>query len=141
MLVITGYRDQIFTTASGRKLSYDDVYRHVSNILSGLYSLGGQYDTAIIEELVHFSNIFKDYSYQGVPDVRVIVYKGFPAMAMKMCIRDRSRRIYSDCAQQRLDFCPRCSGRYQYRRRRHRVHSSERQALHDLCFGFLYSDD
>lgn len=82
VLVITGYRDQIFTTASGRKLSYDDVYRHVSNILSGLYSLGGQYDTAILEELVHFSNIFKDYSYQGVPDVRVIVYKGFPAMAM-----------------------------------------------------------
>lgn len=59
VLVITGYSDQIFTTASGRKLSYDDVYRHVSNILSGLYSLGGQYDTAIIEELVHFQTSSK----------------------------------------------------------------------------------
>ncbi|MBE6458864.1 MAG: alpha-L-glutamate ligase-like protein [Alphaproteobacteria bacterium] len=82
VLVIKDYHDEIFVTASGRELSYNEVYQHISNILSGLYSLGGKYDTAIIEELVHFSNIFKDYSYQGVPDVRVIVYKGFPAMAM-----------------------------------------------------------
>ena len=37
---------------------------------------------ALIEELVHFSPIFSEYSYQGVPDVRVIVYKGYPAMSM-----------------------------------------------------------
>lgn len=82
VLVIKDYHDGIFTTASGRRLTYNEVYQHISNILSGLYSLGGKYDTAIIEELVHFSDIFKDYSYQGVPDVRVIVYKGFPALAM-----------------------------------------------------------
>ncbi len=82
VLVIINYENEIFTTASGRKITYAEVYQHVSNILSGLYSLGGKYDSAIIEELVHFSDIFKEYSYQGVPDVRVIVYKGFPAMAM-----------------------------------------------------------
>lgn len=84
VLVIREYREkeQIFITASGRSLTYNEVYQHISNILSGLYSLGGKYDTAIVEELVHFSDIFKDYSYQGVPDVRVIVYKGFPALAM-----------------------------------------------------------
>ena len=82
VLVIKSYTETAFETASGRVLTFSEVYQHISNILSGLYSLGGQYDTAIIEELVHFSNIFKDYSYQGVPDVRVIVYKGFPAMAM-----------------------------------------------------------
>ena len=43
---------------------------------------GGKYDVAIIEELVHFSDIFNNYSHQGIPDVRVIVYKGYPAMAM-----------------------------------------------------------
>ena len=32
--------------------------------------------------MVNFSDIFKDFSYQGVPDVRIIVYKGYPAMAM-----------------------------------------------------------
>lgn len=82
VLVIKNYDGEIFTTASGRKITYNELYQHVSNILSGLYSLGGKYDVALIEELVHFSNIFKDYSYQGIPDVRIIVYKGFPAMAM-----------------------------------------------------------
>lgn len=82
VLVITRYENGIFTTASGRQMDYSDVYQHISNILSGLYSLGGKYDTAIVEELVHFSDIFRDYSYQGVPDVRIIVYKGYPALAM-----------------------------------------------------------
>ncbi|MBQ9732348.1 MAG: alpha-L-glutamate ligase-like protein [Alphaproteobacteria bacterium] len=82
VLVISDYHDGIFTTASGRKISYAEVYQHISNILSGLYSLGGKYDTAIIEELVHFSDVFKEYSYQGVPDVRLIIYKGYPIMAM-----------------------------------------------------------
>ena len=82
VLVISGYDGEIFTTASGRKINYSEVYQHISNILSGLYSLGGKYDTAIIEELVHFSDVFKEYSYQGVPDVRLIIYKGYPIMAM-----------------------------------------------------------
>ena len=82
VLVISNYQNEIFTTASGKQIGYKDVYQHISNILSGLYSLGGKYDTAIIEELVHFSDVFKEYSYQGVPDVRLIVYKGYPIMAM-----------------------------------------------------------
>ena len=82
VLVIRGYKEDCFTLPSGKTISYNELYQHISNILSGLYSLGGRYDTALIEEAVHFSDIFKDYSYQGVPDVRVIVYKGFPIMAM-----------------------------------------------------------
>lgn len=82
VLVIKAYTPDSFVKASGEVLSFNEVYQHVSNILSGLYSLGGQYDVAVIEELVHFSKIFQDYSFQGIPDVRIIVYKGYPAMAM-----------------------------------------------------------
>ncbi len=82
VLVITDYTDEKFITISGRQLTYTEVYQHISNILSGLYSLGGKYDVAILEEVVHFTKSFKDFSYQGVPDVRIIVYKGYPAMAM-----------------------------------------------------------
>ena len=82
VLVIKNYVDNVFTTASGKKLGFNEVYQHVSNILSGLYSLGGQYDVALIEELVHFSDAFQEYSYQGIPDVRLIIYKGFPIMSM-----------------------------------------------------------
>ena len=82
VLVIKSYSEEGFVTASGNILSYNEVYQHISNILSGLFSLGGRDDVAVLEELVHFSDIFSDYSYQGIPDVRVIVYKGFPIMAM-----------------------------------------------------------
>jgi alpha-L-glutamate ligase-like protein len=82
VLVIKSYTPEAFTLPSGKTISYSELYQHISNILSGLYSLGGKYDTALVEEVVHFSDIFKNYSYQGVPDVRVIVYKGYPVMAM-----------------------------------------------------------
>lgn len=93
VLVITHYENEIFTTASGRVLTFKEVYQHVSNILSGLYSLGGQYDVALIEELVHFTDVFKNFSYQGIPDVRLIVYKGYPALAMtRLATRESSGR-------------------------------------------------
>ena len=82
VLVIKEYDAAHFVTASEKVLSYNEVYQHISNILSGLYSLGGKYDVAVLEEMVHFSNQFQNYSFQGIPDVRVIVYQGFPAMAM-----------------------------------------------------------
>lgn len=82
VLVIKEWHDNNFITASGRILGFKDVYQHISNILSGLFSLGGQYDVAVIEEMVNFSDVFSSFSYQGVPDVRIIVYKGYPAMAM-----------------------------------------------------------
>ena len=82
VLVIKEYHDDVFITTSGKKMSFNEVYQHISNILSGLYSLGGQYDVALIEELVHFSNVFQNFSYQGIPDVRLIVYKGYPIMSM-----------------------------------------------------------
>lgn len=82
VLVIKHYENGEFITASGKKLTFNDVYQHISNLLSGLYSLGGQYDVALIEELVHFSDAFQNFSYQGIPDVRVIIYKGYPIMSM-----------------------------------------------------------
>ena len=82
VLVIKSYTKNHFRTASNKIIKFTEVYQHISNVLSGLYSLGGQYDEAIIEEVVSFSDIFKDYSFQGIPDVRVIVFKGYPAIAM-----------------------------------------------------------
>ena len=82
VLVIKDHNGKEFINASDEVLSFDDVYQHISNTLSGLFSLGGKYDVALIEETVNFSKVFKDFSYHGVPDVRVIVYKGYPAMVM-----------------------------------------------------------
>lgn len=67
---------------SGAVLSLADLQRHVSNILSGLFSLGGGTDIALVEELIEFDQNLGGYSYEGVPDIRVIVCRGYPVMAM-----------------------------------------------------------
>ncbi|MCP5002875.1 MAG: alpha-L-glutamate ligase-like protein [Planctomycetes bacterium] len=82
ILVVSGRQRGHFVKANGSLICQKDLNRHVSNIVSGLYSLGGQTDCAMIEYFVNFSPLFKDISYQGVPDIRVLVFQGFPAMAM-----------------------------------------------------------
>ena len=85
ILVIVKRQNDEFIKPNGQRLQLRDVQRDISNILSGLYSLGGKPDVAMIETLVEFDPIFERYSYEGVPDIRVIIYKGFPAMAMLRC--------------------------------------------------------
>ncbi len=85
ILVIVDRDGDYFIKANGQKLELRDIHRDISNILSGLYSLGGKPDVAMVEQLVEFDPIFDRYSYEGVPDIRVIIYKGYPAMAMLRC--------------------------------------------------------
>ncbi len=68
--------------SSGELLSIDDIEYHVSNILAGLYSLGGVDDQAFLEYRVRSHIIFRAVTYQGVPDIRVILYRGVPLIAM-----------------------------------------------------------
>jgi alpha-L-glutamate ligase-like protein len=85
ILVVTGRSDRkrdSFRLSSGMLISEGEIQHHISNIVGGQYSLSGNRDKALIEYCVHFDPTFAEVSYQGVPDIRVIVYKGYPAMAM-----------------------------------------------------------
>lgn len=82
ILVVSGRDGDYFIKPSGVKVSHQELRRHVSNILSGLFSLGGKTDNALIEEMVQFTDDFNGFSYEGVPDIRVILFKGYPVMAM-----------------------------------------------------------
>ncbi len=82
IVLITGRTPAGFVRRSGRTMSQEDFLYHVSGILSGIYSLGGQEDSAIIEALIHPAPVFESISYKGVPDIRIIVYRGVPVMAM-----------------------------------------------------------
>nr|WP_297456940.1 alpha-L-glutamate ligase-like protein [uncultured Halomonas sp.] len=82
ILVIEHQDAEGYVKPSGHRLAQDDIKRHVSNILSGLYSLGGSPDVALVESLIAFDETFAEYTYEGVPDIRVIVFKGYPVMAM-----------------------------------------------------------
>jgi len=63
-------------------LTQKQIDQHLSKIVSGVYSLGGYPDKVIIESRVIANPVFDDLCYRGVPDVRVIVYYGYPVMAM-----------------------------------------------------------
>lgn len=82
ILVISGRDGGKYVKPGGERVSLQHVMRHASNTLSGLFSLGGNTDVAMIEEMVDFSDAFDGFSHEGVPDIRVIVYKGYPVMAM-----------------------------------------------------------
>ena len=71
-----------YRTAGGLLLTEGELQHHVSNIVSGQYSLSGNPDVALIEYCVKFDPMFSEVSYQGVPDIRIIVYRGYPIMAM-----------------------------------------------------------
>lgn len=80
--VITGRLNNRYRQNSGELLTEDDIEYYVSNVLSGLYSLGGQPDQVLIEYRVKFDPLFEMVSYQGVPDIRTIVFRGIPVACM-----------------------------------------------------------
>jgi len=82
VLVIDGMRKDLFVKPDGRALSIDEIKYHASNILSGIYSLGGIPDSAMIEYRVRVNPILDPISYRGVPDIRLLVFRGVPAMGM-----------------------------------------------------------
>ncbi len=85
IIVITGRSKRkvdSFRLANGLLITAAEIEHHISNIVGGQYSLSGNPDTALIEYCVHFDPLFAEVSYQGVPDIRVIVYRGYPAMSM-----------------------------------------------------------
>lgn len=90
ILVITGKNSDGYHRPNGTTVSMSEIHTHVTNILAGLYSLGGAADVAMIEALVNFDPVFDRYSFEGVPDIRVIVFRGFPVMAMLRCSTSES---------------------------------------------------
>ncbi|GIW39639.1 MAG: alpha-L-glutamate ligase-like protein [Candidatus Binatia bacterium] len=82
ILVVTEARDGVFLKSSGRKLRLEQIRQHVSSIISGVFSLRGDWDCCLVEALVRLHPAFADITWQGIPDIRVVVYRGVPVMAM-----------------------------------------------------------
>lgn len=82
ILVIVEHDHNLYFKPSGDAIQLVDIERHVSNILSGLHSLGGKPDSVMIESLIQLDPVFSGYSYEGIPDIRIIVFRGYPIMAM-----------------------------------------------------------
>lgn len=82
ILVISSVVQNKYRKSNGKLIEPWQLYHHCSNILSGLFSLGGHPDVAMVEQRVISTDLFLGISYRGVPDIRVIVFQGYPVMAM-----------------------------------------------------------
>jgi alpha-L-glutamate ligase-like protein len=82
IVVVAARKGSDYETAGGRTISHSELTYHISTILSGLYSLGGQVDATIIERRIIMHPTMQGVAVGGTPDIRVILYRRVPVMAM-----------------------------------------------------------
>lgn len=82
ILVIAGKEEGYYLKPSGARMSVVDIRNHLQNVLAGLFSLGGRRDCALVEYRVRAAKVMTDISFQGAPDIRVVMLHGYPLMAM-----------------------------------------------------------
>jgi alpha-L-glutamate ligase-like protein len=82
VLVIVGRSGSQYVRHNGELLRLEQIRQHLSDILSGMYSLGGRPDQEILQQRVRLHPNFEPIAYKGIPDIRVVLYHNRPAMAM-----------------------------------------------------------
>jgi alpha-L-glutamate ligase-like protein len=82
VVVVTGRDGDRYVKASGATTTLADLAAHCSDILAGAYAASGHTDAVLIEYCVRADPVLGAISYRGVPDVRVLVFRGVPLQAM-----------------------------------------------------------
>jgi alpha-L-glutamate ligase-like protein len=82
IVVIAGTENGHYRKSSGPLLSPLQLRQHVASTLSGVFSLRGDIDSCLIEQRVVLHPAFADLARFGIPDVRLVIYRGMPIMAM-----------------------------------------------------------
>lgn len=65
----------------GKEISEQQILRHITSIISGMYSLNS-HDSCLIEDCIIPHPFFAEIYDDGVPDFRIITIKNRPVMAM-----------------------------------------------------------
>jgi alpha-L-glutamate ligase-like protein len=82
ILVFVGRDGDRYVRHNGERLRPEAVRQHLSDVLSGMHSLGGRPDQALLQQRVRLHPAFAPVAFKGIPDVRVVLYRHEPAMAM-----------------------------------------------------------
>jgi alpha-L-glutamate ligase-like protein len=82
VLVITGRDGDAFVKASGERLDLRALEDHCVEILGGAFARRHHSDQVLIEYRVQPDSVLGGISYCGVPDVRVLLFRGVPVQAM-----------------------------------------------------------
>jgi alpha-L-glutamate ligase-like protein len=82
VLVITGQTDGCYRRTNRELLPPAAIMDHLTDVLSGMHSLGGRPDVAMVQQRIGLHPALAPLVADGIPDIRIIVYRGEPAMAM-----------------------------------------------------------
>jgi len=82
ILVIKHGDGHVCETTNGKCLDSSDIREHLEAAIDGEYSGRWLPDKACIEELLIAHPDLAKLSYSGLPDIRVIVFRGVPVMTM-----------------------------------------------------------
>lgn len=82
VVVIAGRSHDRLVKASGPSLRLADLVAHAADIIAGAFSLSQARDEAVLEHRLRPDPVLAEFSSGGVPDVRVLVVRGVPLMAM-----------------------------------------------------------
>lgn len=82
IIVVSDWNGSEGKETNGHTITVHDLEAEVFGTLDGAHSLKNMADTALIEERIEVSSFFKKITSKGVPDIRVIVWKNVPIMAM-----------------------------------------------------------
>jgi alpha-L-glutamate ligase-like protein len=91
VVIIAGKSNGGFVAADDRWMSARDLESHLSDILGGVFSLNQRYDEVLIERRVHAHPALAPLSFRGLPDIRILVFRGVPIMAMVRVATHSSR--------------------------------------------------
>jgi len=91
LIVTECYGRDRFILTGNQDVHVNDIRYRLSEIIAGLYSLNGHRDRVIVEQRIAKHPVFDHVAGEGTPDVRVIVYRGAPAMAMVRLPTEESR--------------------------------------------------
>lgn len=81
ILIVKKNKNNTFNI-SGETWTEDDIRLHMTDMLGGAFSLYGNHDRVVIEELMTPGRDFAKYCRHGLADIRMIVYNYVPITAM-----------------------------------------------------------
>lgn len=82
ILLFDQYKEGQWMDSAGRIYKISHLYDHSLQILSGVYSIDNAVDTVMVEEKIRLDKFFQKITNQGIPDIRIIVFRHYPVMAM-----------------------------------------------------------
>lgn len=82
IVVVTAQEAGRYHLAAGEEWDWPALATHIVDVLGGVYAATGFADTLLVEALVHCEATLASLAYGGVPDLRLLMFRGLPVAAM-----------------------------------------------------------